>query len=320
MLSAWRCWLSLLLLCVAVAANHGCASGDSESHFGQLLESCDAKCAEGLSCVCGVCTKECTTDRSCADLAGGESVCLAVTSDSCDEPVAVCAVECESDNSCESVVDRGSLVCDEGLCQDRKASLQPMMSMLRDDDAEADNGANDAPDASVEPDSSGTDAVDPDGAEPDTTDPGDAGKGDAGLDAGADAGPPVDAGPLLTGPELELLLSDEQIWRHALSQEPPGIGQCHIYDNTGADGACDFYVKAALLGPDDNYGWPKGSDGSSTGCVYGPNYGRMVSTCLFPDLADELCTPDIQTNAINHVRDALRADQCGSVGRLSDYD
>src|SRR5438094_868062 len=39
----------------------------SETHF---LTSCDATCAEGMQCICGVCTRACTRQSDCSILPG----------------------------------------------------------------------------------------------------------------------------------------------------------------------------------------------------------------------------------------------------------
>jgi len=42
----------------------------SETHF---LTSCDATCADGMQCICGVCTQACTRQSDCASLSGAAS-------------------------------------------------------------------------------------------------------------------------------------------------------------------------------------------------------------------------------------------------------
>src|SRR5688572_26610596 len=65
----YRIGLGTLLLFLGAAGCDGesTGGGDSETHF---LGSCDGSgCAEGLECICGVCTRACDDNAGCSDLA-----------------------------------------------------------------------------------------------------------------------------------------------------------------------------------------------------------------------------------------------------------
>jgi YD repeat-containing protein len=89
-----------LLVAFSIAAGmDGCSStaadGDGESHF---LTPCTDRCSGGLACLCGVCTKSCTDDAACADLATG-ATCL--ISGTCAESHGrVCGVSCTTSADC----------------------------------------------------------------------------------------------------------------------------------------------------------------------------------------------------------------------------
>lgn len=113
--------LSAALLAALVAAS-GCGKAvdetDSESHF---LAFCTDECGEGLSCVCGVCTKPCAGDGSCDNLAfGGRCAPLAVSSCSSGSTLA-CDVECTTDSDCSGIGARHECLagrCRAGLASD----------------------------------------------------------------------------------------------------------------------------------------------------------------------------------------------------------
>ncbi len=103
----------------------GCAQSvagptDSETHF---LHYCKKSCADGLACICGVCTKICDDDNSCSALPG-DAICVAPEllnetrdckpSDPIDE--SVCDVGCKSDSDCKAL-GRG-FTCQSGFCRE----------------------------------------------------------------------------------------------------------------------------------------------------------------------------------------------------------
>jgi polyhydroxybutyrate depolymerase len=89
----------------------------SETNF---LSHCDAGCADGLSCICGVCTRPCSVTGECSSLAPGaecvavgarvsEAVCPGVASN------AFCDVACGGDADCAVL---GSVFrCQSGYCR-----------------------------------------------------------------------------------------------------------------------------------------------------------------------------------------------------------
>jgi hypothetical protein len=72
-----------------------------------FLRACDKSCSDGLSCVCGVCTRKCTSDNSCNTL-DANAVCLssdAVGDTRMCEPgqrheAAVCDARCSANRDC----------------------------------------------------------------------------------------------------------------------------------------------------------------------------------------------------------------------------
>jgi hypothetical protein len=89
----------------------------SETHF---LTSCDATCADGMQCICGVCTKACTRQTDCATLSGVAS-CAAlgprVAEQRCGEAElgAMCDAVCLSDLDCSTLA--ANRICDYGYCR-----------------------------------------------------------------------------------------------------------------------------------------------------------------------------------------------------------
>jgi hypothetical protein len=88
----------------ALTAASGCGKAvdetDSESHF---LAFCTDECADGLSCVCGVCTRPCAGDGFCDSLAfGARCAALAVSSCASGGTLA-CDVECSTDADCGGI-------------------------------------------------------------------------------------------------------------------------------------------------------------------------------------------------------------------------
>jgi len=126
-----RSWAARTLLAVLVA---GCfetrmrPSVGGETHF---MRDCDdeGRCADGLSCVCGVCSAACDDDATCSELAGS-ATCMAVDdgAQACDDqgasvPVRACAAGCERDGDCAAL--GGGLVCAQGQCRERTAASAP---------------------------------------------------------------------------------------------------------------------------------------------------------------------------------------------------
>jgi hypothetical protein len=116
----------------------GCAQSvagptDSETHF---LHQCKESCAEGLACICGVCTKVCYDDESCSSLPG-DPTCVAPDlledlrncrpSDPIDEPV--CDVGCKSDSDCKAL--GKGFTCQSGFCREDTAPKAD--SSIKDD-------------------------------------------------------------------------------------------------------------------------------------------------------------------------------------------
>lgn len=82
------------------------ASGGGETHF---LKRCDPSadaCGTELACLCGVCSRACSIQNSCGDLASAE--CVAECGGRCD-------VTCEEDADCAAISEAHR--CQQGVCR-----------------------------------------------------------------------------------------------------------------------------------------------------------------------------------------------------------
>jgi hypothetical protein len=107
--------IELSIKAAALAAFAGaCQSNtqtETETHF---LTICDSDCPAGLSCVCGVCTEECTSDSACAKFPGGAE-CLDTASSCGGDVASACDVECTSSDGCRAL--GSSFTCVDGHCR-----------------------------------------------------------------------------------------------------------------------------------------------------------------------------------------------------------
>lgn len=124
-----RVLLSFLFL-FALLLSASCTdeeSTDSETHWANSMLSCEqsSDCGEGLSCVCGVCTTECSANsNTCGELAAG-AVCASGADglpDRCSTPAppqdGVCLETCSTDNDC---IGRDIMLeCVDGYCVDSR--------------------------------------------------------------------------------------------------------------------------------------------------------------------------------------------------------
>ncbi|WP_437632397.1 alpha/beta hydrolase family esterase [Sorangium sp. So ce854] len=91
----------------------------SETNF---LTSCDAGCGDGLSCICGVCTRVCSAADECAALASG-AACVAVAERPAEaacaaaDGAAFCDLSCGDDAGCAPL--GASFRCQGGFCRER---------------------------------------------------------------------------------------------------------------------------------------------------------------------------------------------------------
>ncbi len=109
---------------IVVIGAFACACADSttpepvggETHF---LAGCDeGACGAGLECICGVCTKPCTTDNTCKDQSPLATCEPAGTPNgACVNPQAspVCDVECNANTDCNSL--GSGFTCEQGSCR-----------------------------------------------------------------------------------------------------------------------------------------------------------------------------------------------------------
>ncbi|WP_437997403.1 PHB depolymerase family esterase [Sorangium sp. So ce185] len=89
----------------------------SETNF---LRSCDAGCEDGLSCICGVCTRACSAEGECAALSSGAE-CVAVAARPAEaacaaaESAAFCDLTCSGDAHCDPL--GAPFRCQGGFCR-----------------------------------------------------------------------------------------------------------------------------------------------------------------------------------------------------------
>jgi len=94
----------------------------SQTHF---LDSCSAHCAAPYSCICGVCTLECSDDARCAAQAEA-ATCLDAAAGggaSCTQTGSTCDVECERDAECSAL--GAEFGCAAGRC---RVGAEPLQS------------------------------------------------------------------------------------------------------------------------------------------------------------------------------------------------
>ena len=102
------------------------AQEGSETHF---LRSCQATCAEGMQCLCGVCTLSCNEPADCANWAGVASCAplgprVAEQRCAASELSAICDAACLSDADCSKLAK--SRICDYGYCRELHQQAGPI--------------------------------------------------------------------------------------------------------------------------------------------------------------------------------------------------
>jgi hypothetical protein len=87
-----------------------------ETHFLKSCSSSEGDCGDGLSCVCGVCTRSCDEDRTCSSFPNATCVSPGV-SKQCGGVAAVdhCDAICNEDDDCAAV--SPFHVCSDGACR-----------------------------------------------------------------------------------------------------------------------------------------------------------------------------------------------------------
>lgn len=132
-------WGSLSLLAALIMLFAlGCEAQSSEptggeTHFLRLCNS-DADACGPYSCLCGVCTTECSIDTPCASLPGAQCVTLNAA---CEIVTQVCDVQCRADRDCMNL--SSGHHCIDGQCR-LASSHAPSVG---------DGGASGAPDATA---------------------------------------------------------------------------------------------------------------------------------------------------------------------------
>ncbi|MEI9942497.1 MAG: hypothetical protein WDO69_35230 [Pseudomonadota bacterium] len=97
----------------------------SETHF---LTSCEGSCADGMQCICGVCTKACTRQTDCAAWPGIASCAPLgprVAEQRCGEAElgAICDALCLTDLDCSKLA--ADRICDSGYCRQYGPRIEP---------------------------------------------------------------------------------------------------------------------------------------------------------------------------------------------------
>jgi polyhydroxybutyrate depolymerase len=122
-----RYWASVALVAAcAVFIQTSCRSHDHDPQVGSetnFLKHCSSECDQGLSCICGVCTRACTGPTECATTAV-DAQCVSVpgnpaaSAGSCERG-AICDLGCNSTDDCAGL--GASYRCEMGYC--RKGAL-----------------------------------------------------------------------------------------------------------------------------------------------------------------------------------------------------
>jgi hypothetical protein len=111
-------WLWLVVVPLACEPGSASPQAGSESHF---LVTCNATCAGGFECLCGVCTETCAGDATCTSILA-EATCVDVASrpqsSRCDDTKveAFCDVKCATDTDCHSL--GSDFACSDGFCRE----------------------------------------------------------------------------------------------------------------------------------------------------------------------------------------------------------
>lgn len=113
-----------LWLTFSCSTRHASEEG-SETHF---LTSCEASCADGLECICGVCTKACTRQNDCAAFSEAAScapLSARVAERRCGQAElgAICDATCLTDLDCSQLA--ADRVCDSGFCRQPVRRAEP---------------------------------------------------------------------------------------------------------------------------------------------------------------------------------------------------
>ncbi|HYQ15684.1 MAG TPA: hypothetical protein VEQ58_08005 [Polyangiaceae bacterium] len=123
-------WLALLLLGVLLFTSCGGVESSpqagSETHF--LMSCDDAGCADGMQCICGVCSKPCVQQADCADLSEIASCAPLgprVAEERCDvaQMGSMCDARCLLDADCSALSAESR--CDNGYCREPATEPPP---------------------------------------------------------------------------------------------------------------------------------------------------------------------------------------------------
>jgi polyhydroxybutyrate depolymerase len=108
------------LSAVGLAPACGTDPGPKDSSQTHFLSACQTNCASGLTCVCGVCSKSCSTATECAPLVpGAQCVPVATRNSGATCPsatsVAFCDLPCGRDADCAAL--GSAFRCQSGYCR-----------------------------------------------------------------------------------------------------------------------------------------------------------------------------------------------------------
>lgn len=110
---------AITLLALCACSDSRAPEAGSQTHF---LIPCTDTCPDALTCVCGVCTSDCSAASECSALSQ-DAVCATPAGADCALQSMVCDVTCKRDGDCE---DLGSTyTCSEGRCRGPDAQQSP---------------------------------------------------------------------------------------------------------------------------------------------------------------------------------------------------
>ena len=103
--------LCLLMSIALLACADTSTKVETETHF---LQSCESSCEDGLSCICGVCTTQCSDEAQCAELSGSAS-CAPIPSSCGHVATMTCDVTCTRRADCAAL--GADYTCASGRCR-----------------------------------------------------------------------------------------------------------------------------------------------------------------------------------------------------------
>jgi hypothetical protein len=113
LLRALSCFVLAALIAGLACSDTHATDINGETHFLKLCRTDGAACGNGLSCLCGVCTRACEAITDCSAHASAE--CVEPLSCAAEDPVRRCDVRCGTDADCRAL--SSAHRCQSGFCR-----------------------------------------------------------------------------------------------------------------------------------------------------------------------------------------------------------